>query len=45
MRNWNALFQMAELKNILVKEFAQGGVRPILNQGSKIVPRNVKDDA
>jgi hypothetical protein len=37
MRNWNNSFQMGELKKTLAKEFALGGVKPILNQGSKIV--------
>lgn len=37
LRNWNALFQMSEMKKMLVNEFAQeGGARQIL-QGSKIV--------
>lgn len=40
MRNWSHTFQMAELKKALLKEIAQGGVRPNLNSGSKIVNKN-----
>jgi len=32
---------MSELKKMLTIEFASGGVKPLLNKGSKIAPRKV----
>ena len=44
MRNWNGSFQMSELKKSLSKEFVLGGVKPILQQGSKIVAQKEKGE-
>lgn len=41
MRNWNGIFQMAELKKILTIEFASGGIKPLLNKGSKIAQKKI----
>jgi len=45
MCNWNGNFQMGELKKTLAKEFGQGGVKPMLKAGSKIIQKNIIPNA